>query len=77
MRRLSVEIPNDLFDELEQLIPSGVKSGLVRSMLVMLVTEVKANGGSIIGDIMTNDAGFSKISNFEKTLNESEKGGGL
>ncbi len=57
--RLNVEIDRALDAKLTELIPRGLKSTIVRTMLEILVDDIEKNGRSVIGDVLDKKYSFT------------------
>jgi len=50
--RINAEIPQELSDKLDNLLPWGVKSLLIRALLELAVEAVEEHGSSVLGLII-------------------------
>jgi len=66
--RINVEITDEFDAELNDLLPFGTKSNVIRNLLVQLVREAKKDGGSIIGSVLSDNIRIAKIQKLNSSI---------
>ena len=52
--KISFEIDDEIVEEFNQLVPWGMKSEILRSLMKGLLAQIKSSQGDILGPIISN-----------------------
>jgi len=61
-RRLSVDIPEDLYQRLSRLVPHGLRVVIFEILINDLCDSIETNGNTIFGAVCAKKIGLSDIS---------------
>ena len=70
-RRLVVDLPDDVHDELNRLIPWGVKSQIFRVICEDLISMLRANPDATLGALLTRSITLTAFQKFTKGRDEN------
>ena len=73
MNRIHITIPEPTIKQLDDLLPKGTRSTVIRKTLDLIVASINDHGPGIIGLILTGDIKISPAESKRQNLTHSEK----